>query len=142
MVIGSGGVFLGPIHQVVPLAGSSTFRKHKSPRGCVAGVEGPRRATKIRSRGCEIYSCGNGVNSGTRPRPVRRPSVLGFWMCLKGPCQDALHILIRVRREVLSSQPHLFHLRKKNYLTSHITKPLMESRFKQWIKELPEPLRF
>lgn len=38
-MIGSAEMFLGPTHDVGPLAGSSTCSKCSSPRGCVAGAE-------------------------------------------------------------------------------------------------------
>lgn len=106
MVIDSGGMFLDPVHEAESLARSSACRKHKSPRGCVTGAEALGWATI----GYEMYNWVRGVSSGTRPRPVQRPSPPWDLSRLKGGLP---YLLIRVRGEGPSLQLHLLCFSKK-----------------------------
>lgn len=137
-VIGSGGLFLGPVHQAIPLVGRSTCKKYKSPSRCdrsrSTGV-----GNQIKEQKLWVYMGDCGVNSGLDPG--QSASLLRIWGHLKGLCRAAL-LVSRVRGKVPSSQFHLFQLSKWKYLTSHITKPLVESRIKRWIRKFPEPLWF
>lgn len=81
-LIDPGGMWLGPVHEPGALARSSAYRKHKSPGVYMAGAEALVQA----ATGYETYNWVRGVNSGTRCRPVQRPSPLGIWAGLREDC--------------------------------------------------------
>ena len=72
-VIGPGGMLLGPVHETGALARNSTYRKHKSPAGYVAGAEALGQATT----GYEMSNWVRGVNQEQDAGQFKDPLPLG-----------------------------------------------------------------